>query len=691
MIPTVEDLRSAPMVHRFGDLFNPPGLTNFLGCVQVDLGVTAIRGLSFPPFSIGDTTTAGLFVNDRYFPSTGAPVTFTWWPDRIVREAEWDHYRFRSTTVLAHRAMAAVVVLQVENLAGIDRTLQLRLAIRGGPVKAVKVWDEPTLDDDEFDFSAEVDRDRKAVVLTANNSSAVSVQGTFPRPDRVEIEAMSFEQRLRPGERFKLVFVDAIGETAAEALATFDRLVPAADAEVAAVREDWNAELEAMFTPGNDRYGGSLPVLETDDDEIRRLYLTGALGVAYFKRDTPHSVIGRTYDTLMPRYWQSLTFLWDYSLSSLVHALLDPAVMRTHLQWWMGKDVHTCMGTEWLTGAGVGQWYSVNDYAMLKMARDYLRFSGDHDWLAEQVTTPDGATQPVVAHLRDYASTWERFRTPHGLADYGGIDNLLECVSTYIHEIAGMNAANVFNLRFAGDLAAICGDFDGGAMLQVQAKDLATEVLKLYEPGKGYFNARFPDGRLVPVRHCYDFFTVLTTMPDMLSLEQWEEMASFFVRELQTPTWMSALSTGDPDATFNVRPDHQWTGAYTAWPALAAQGLYNVGKDQWAFAWLKGLARSANQGPFGQAHFTDTVIDPEAGGARKTPPELPWATDWACSSGGAFCSVIIESLFGVHATLADGVHAFPRFGAFDADARLRNLQYQGKLYDVDRTGIRQVG
>ena len=31
----------------------------------------------------------------------------------------------------------------------------------------------------------------------------------------------------------------------------------------------------------------------------------------------------------------------------------------------------------------------------------------------------------------------------HGLADYGTIENLLEVVSTYLHEVAGMNAGNV--------------------------------------------------------------------------------------------------------------------------------------------------------------------------------------------------------------------------------------------------------
>jgi hypothetical protein len=30
--PTVSDFCSDSLVHAFGDLWNPPGLTNFLGC-----------------------------------------------------------------------------------------------------------------------------------------------------------------------------------------------------------------------------------------------------------------------------------------------------------------------------------------------------------------------------------------------------------------------------------------------------------------------------------------------------------------------------------------------------------------------------------------------------------------------------------------------------------------------------------
>ena len=54
MIPIVQDLESAELAHRFGDVFNPPALTNFRGSVQAAVDITGIRSLNFPPFGCSD-------------------------------------------------------------------------------------------------------------------------------------------------------------------------------------------------------------------------------------------------------------------------------------------------------------------------------------------------------------------------------------------------------------------------------------------------------------------------------------------------------------------------------------------------------------------------------------------------------------------------------------------------------------
>lgn len=312
----------------------------------------------------------------------------------------------------------------------------------------------------------------------------------------------------------------------------------------------------------------------------------GALGVAYFKRHGPHSVHGRTYDTLMPRYWQTAMVLWDYSLSAPVHALLDPTVMNASLERWMPMVVYQHFETKYLTGSAIGPWYAVNAYALVNMAYTYLHCSGDLSWLAHRV---DGKDPSVQAYLIQYALDWKQFKQTSGLAGYGDLNNLLECVSSYAHEVAALNAANVFSMKAVADMAEPSGDVEQAGMLHKKAAQLAERMNQLYVEGKGYWKARQPDGTLREVRYAYDLLTILNTIPEDLTAKEKAEMVAFFRRELQTEAWMHALSPKDDDVLCGVPPDHQWTGSYPPWPPETARGLYRIGEVVLAFSWLKGL------------------------------------------------------------------------------------------------------
>ena len=684
MIPEVGDLKSSAMTHRFGDCFNPPGLTNFLGVVQAVMDLTGLRCLNFPPFGTADTVSGTFVIDGRHFPSLGIPVTFTWYPDRIVREANYKGFHFTSVSALAWNKMAAVTEITIENRSGGTRKIEVGLRVQGRVTRSMDSW-AAFLPPQELKNTTRVDHERGAVVFSAQQSHAVSIQGMYPRADSVRNIGFQYVLNLQPGEKQQISYVNTIAETESEAHSTYDKLIRDVTGELNRVRENWNAELKAIYTPGNDQYAGHLPELDTTDTEIRKLYWMGALGVIYFRRDSSFSVLGRTYDTLMPRYWQTVTFIWDYFLSMQVHALLDPEVMRKYLEHWMCTDTYKHFGTEYLTGGPVGNWYSVNDYAMVSMVREYTHWTGDVDWLEKPVA---GTQKRVIDFLNDYAQQWKIFQSVNNLADYGGINNLLECVSTYTHEVASLNVANVHNMRIAADLLEATGRGGAGSdRLRQESEGLLEAIQSLYVETKGYWQARHPDGEMYEVRHCYDLLTVLNTIPDDLSERQKAEMVSFFKREIQTNTWMHALSPADENVLFDVRPDHQWTGAYPAWPSETARGLYRIGEADLAFSWLKGLARSANQGPFAQAHFADGVISLEEGGARKAPSDTPYITDWACSSNGSWVTVILEGIFGLRATLTNGLTAKPQFASFDPRASLRNIAYQGELYTVTKDGI----
>ena len=660
-IPTVADLAADPITHHYEDMIAPSGLTNFLGTAEIGPDLTAVAATTFPPISQGLARTATLFVDGRLFESYGAAVTHVWRPDRVVRSAQVAGLSIETTTVCVPGEAAMAIDVWVTNETEVVREASFSLAVNARAVRATGAW--LTAESPSERNSASVADERTAIMFAHPAGDAWNVQGLdlagtvtcAPVPpssvEGFEVGiggagrggAIATALRLEPGASARFGYVQAVAGSADEAVATFDRITADVPGAVAAAEAFWNRQLSAAFTAGNTEFSGCLPVLDLPP-ALERLYWWGVLGVIWFRRDWPGNVLGRSYDTLMPNYWATTTFIWDYSLSARVHALLDPVEMRRQLEHWISRDIHTMFGTSSLTGEPVGQWYSVNDFAMVRLVAEYVRVTGDEAFLRQEISAGGTDPQPVWRHVLTWATAWRGLLagTRSGLADYGEIDNLLECVSTYTHEVASMNAANVWAMRTAAALLERVGEASTASELRDAVGELIPAVLALYRDGEGFFAARQPDGSEVPVRHCYDFNIVGSLLGAELGEQMRSEMVGFFQRELQTENWMHALSPWDADASFSVRPDHQWNGAYAAWPADAGRALIALGRSDLALEWVDGLARSANQGPPGQAHFVAEAWPAIAGGARKSPPQLPYINDWACSSAGAWVEFVLE-------------------------------------------------
>lgn len=703
-IPTVDDFTSSEIVDRYDDMISPSGLTNHVVVAQVDHDVVAIRSVNMPPVSQGDCVTGRLYLDGRLVQSHGQPVTHVWRPDRVVRSTQVDGWFVETVTVVPPDAPGVVVRISVTNREGDSRELDLGLWLDSQAVKSVP-WRRAEPPRGHNTLVREGARRRGipasppkgmeyfgALEPTADVGTLqglVSVDGTDIEDVSSQDGLIRLRSEVGPGASWEGAFVLVLGDEGADLPGAFDALAADVDGAVTASQQHWDRALRDLFTAEPDLTSGALPVLETSNEALQRLYWWGAMGTLWFRRENPAGIRKRHYDTLMPRYWQTTTFIWDYSLSSMVHALSDPDEMREQILHWIGLDINEHFGTEWLTGGPAGNWYSVNQYAMVRLVHDYVTITGDMAFLDEQVVA-SGHDQTVGDHVRQWALEWQSKRVNSALADYGEIDNLLECVSTYVHEVASLNAANVWCMRTAADLSRHQGMEDEAKDLERLADELIPEILALYREGEGFFNARHPDGTLVPVAHCYDFSTVGTTIADDLTSEMRQEMLEFFNEHLRTPSWMRALSASDGNAGFSLRPDHQWNGAYPAWPADSARAAIHLGGAESVAEWLPGLARSANQGPPGQAHMVEEAVEAIDGGARKAPPHFPYLTDWSCSSAGAWCELVIESIFGVRRHADGSVTADPQLEHFDPEARLVGLRVAGRSHDVDARGVHVV-
>jgi hypothetical protein len=696
-IPKPADLASDRLVHHFRDLFNPPAAQNEWGYLQATKSVSGITAIGFPPFACcgvpegyppaGSLITCEVFLNGQILTSYPAPageIAFTWYPHRIARETVVEGIRFSTETFLPSRQRAAAELIVVKNEGHERRTISLGFDLRAcATVKRENPWfgNCPVESDNKLTPS----EFHSCVIFEAQHSLAVSVQGVSPRPSRIEQGRMLMHEfSLNPGETRQFHYVNVIGEDKDATLDAYDRQQANFEGLLKENEERFTSILRSAFTPGNSEFSGHLPQLATRNRDLWKLYYMGFTDLLINRRVSPDSVYGPTYVTV-PRSAPTVNCMWDFMLTSLSLSLLDPQALRRLIEAWLIQGMHRHVGTDYLTGQGVGAWYAVNDMGILRCAHGYLRVTGDFAWLDKSI-----AGRPVVEHLVDHALYWKKLdKFGHGLADYGNTDNLLEVVSTWIHEVPAMNAGNVYGMRFTASLLERRGDARAG-QLRSEAKDLAARINRLlYVEGKGWWKCGQPDGTFNEVRHCYDLLTVLDTMFEDLSEKQKNEMSHFFWTELYTPLWMHALSPRDVDATWNLRADHSWLGAYTAWPSMTAKGLYRIDPSAKVAAWVKGLAKSANQGPFGQAHIVETAFPPENGGALKSPFEDPFFNDWCNVSGGSFTDLVIDSIFGADLTLYDGTRVMSHVADFDPEAKLLDLNYQGKSYTITGQGSEQ--
>ncbi len=699
-IPSLADLASVPMAHIYTDLFNLPIAMNDWGYAQAAKSVSAISAIAFPPYaccgipdvpwSPGFLISCELFLNDQLLSTWKAPeneITYTWYPHCVVRTQTADDLHFRTTLFLPADRRAAAQLIEVQNVGNRQREITLGFDMRAAVSKKTSAWLNNL--PGEGDNKVKWDEGNSRLTYQAKHSAAASAQGILPRAHKLEGGRMLVCQvTLAPGEKRQFQHVNAIAESGTEA----DRLYENVQANFRAMLNQNEATFERLlhsaFTPGNSDFSGHLPQLVTENETLWNLYHNGFKNLLTARRRSPDSAYGPTLLTLSGHVLPTLSFPWDTALSGLSLALLDPQPLRNLVEVWFQQDMHKHLATDYISGQGVGTWYGVNDMAIVGCARDYLRVTGDFQWLDKRV-----GDKAVIDHLSDHALYWKKIENAGtGLGDYGTIENLLEVVSTYLHEVAGMNAGNVSSMRFVAALLEKRGSTQEAKRLRAEATGLAQRINRLlYVEGKGWWRCGQPDGTYNEVRHCYDFLAVLDNMSEDLSAKQKEEMSRFFWEQLRTKKWMRALASGDPDASWNPRPDHSCLGAYTAWPPMCAKGLYKTDAPEKIVPWLREVAKAGNQGPIGQAHFIEDVYPPFKGGAYKASNDAPYIEDWCAISGGAFTGLVIDTIFGADHTLFEGLRAAPKLAGFDENARLDQVHYQGGEYTVSNKGVVKTG
>ena len=662
-----------------------PSVNSPRGAAKATANILSVDDMNFPPiFSAG--AAANLKTN-------GAEVkaeTVRWYPYQVLRRATAPN-GVEIETALRMAASENAVLFQVtlRNASNQPRDFAMQVDFGSLPVSVEqKGWSNPRPNPPEG-FLGTVE---SGVLMIRNPEKTVTGAYAFSlAPDSLEAAGKEGEEpvagkpawmrgkaewnlKFAPGETKQLFMALAVGGKGAEPGATSTRLASDGKSAMALAKAGWESRWEAMFEPGNKLFSGSLPTLVTDDAAVRRVYYMALVSLLSVYRDC-FPLQPRVYVSNSPEYNCTMIYLWDTREWATVFTLLDPAMMRKCLLDWLTLGIHKGYAMDYLSGKLQGPFYSANDYSVFLQATTYVSVTGDREFLNSKA---GGKT--VLQHLNDIAAFWKtQVRTGRSLADYGGADNLLECVPTYIHEVPSFNAANIWMMRQMAGIHELQGEKQQADPLRAGAAALLPNVLALYEPGQGVWDSLHRDGTRVPMRHVFDFATIGLTLGEDLDARTRSEMVSFVKRELLTDTWMRAQSLQDVAAAHSNRPDHGPMGAFSAWPAETAEVFCEFGDYPDALDIFHRVANVTLEGPFSQSR---ELLGRESNSPARIARRGEQTYD--VSSGASFAETVIKGLFGY---APDYSTNDPRSAFSDSKMRgfsgaLRNVRFQGVLYDI---------
>jgi hypothetical protein len=574
-------------------------VNNFSGGLHTGSNLLSFTELTFPPLSLGGEcarlTLGGVAVQAHHS---------RWYPYQVLRRAEQGGLLLQSAVRMGFEQQLVLAELDVTNPGSVPVRASVAVEL-GGYLRSYPgpwPWQVPRQYGGFSGWAGQL-ADGGRVLAVADASSPAATAFAFPvPPGQLTVSGNSgsaaWDLTVPPGQTTTLRLVMAAATVAGDALSA---AVAARDSFAgvwARAKAGWQQRFTDAFTPGNQHFSGSLPVLATPDQALRRLYYASVLSVLQLERTCYPHYFPRVYATAGPQWGVTLSYFWDTALFAPVLVLLDPVMAREQARRWLALGIYDGYAVDALSGRLTGPWYSANDLSVFTMLYGYVTITGDLGFLDERA---GGAS--VIDHLQAIALHWQQLEVAAiGLADYGGQANLLEEVANYVSQVPSLNGANVWMMRQVAALRQARGETGDAQRLLALAGQLAPRVLAQYVGGQGVWRSVHDDGAAVPVRHVYDFGTLGRLLPGDLPAWQRREMAGFVANELLAGGWLRALSLSDPDAAASLRPDHGSNGAYDAWPALAAGALGRFGFYRQMLEFLHSFAGVTAEGPFAQSH-----------------------------------------------------------------------------------------
>jgi len=597
-VPELDDLAADWLT--ISDLNSYPSVMNPSGALQTESNVLGIINLKFPPFAQGGDT-AVLSVN-------GTALNLQrsrWFPYQVERQADTAGLHIDTIVRMAYEQQGILFSVTVTNTQALAQNPTLSVALSGYIRNIPGTWVRTEPNPNTSGYTSALANNGS--ILTVNDTqSAAATAFAFATPPAALTAngtgggVATWTPALAPGQSVTIQFLLAVAGDSSTAVALADGWARTFSDVYAQAHTLWEGRWESAFQPGNVNFSGSLPVLSTPNSKISRLYYMSALTVLLMERtNLPESP--RVYVSGGPDQITTDVYYWDTSFWSDIWAQLDPAIMKSQCEQFLALDFHDYYALDFISGNPIGYRYGADDVSVFQMWWSYLTATGDWNALNDVV-----AGQTVLQRLSALALYWQS-QAPSGanLADYGAASNIFSIDLNYVHQVASLNAGNVWMMRRMGDIYTRLGQTANATSMYSTATALAPKVLALYN-GDGTWNCN-QNGPTVNIRQVYDYIMLGRCMAGDLSGAIQTQMTSFVETELVTPCWIRAMSLSDPylstsNASLAERPDHGYTGAYDAWPATTTGVMMQFGEYDKALSLLESCESATHVGPMSQSH-----------------------------------------------------------------------------------------
>lgn len=650
-----------------------PGLNNDLGSIQVEADPVAIKHPVFPPYSGGNEISGVTLINGKNIATISDGTEIKWTAYQIERRTKADGWEFNSRTSLLPEEAGLVISLSVYNTGKSARNLTLEFLLSGRAMNTGGegyAWAVPSIPTDVMSFIKTEGLGQEVLVPgNPNNCTIQNEAGNAYTSTSFDKLPTRWANPRRPmwienvgglkSFTLHILITYSTNRSTVENMDSKWRTKMQQVADLTKLR--WENLWQSAFTPDNNCFSGSLPLVNTGNKKLDRLYYNGVLTMLTCRRLYPTSKIKTSYITLWPRRGEGSAYLaWDLPYTSGLLSKLDPKALVDMLLIAMSAPELDYQVTNFFTLEHGGWACSAHPMAIYSSAFNLLRNYKDRSWLDSVVVRKprfsrgfEGASQGQIKETKQEKSYEITAREAikeavfvHrrkklagiSLVDYGNRSAYLECITTYAHGTAGHTAQQVWAMKQYDELF-------GGDTSQEQLK-LMDAINSLYRKGDGYFDCQYPDGKKKPAANLYDVGLVLTGAGNLLSADQVKQICSFVKNDLITPTWARCLSASDLDALSGLRCDHQWAGCFPSWISQFVIGMKKSGHLEenrpWIKKWLEGVSQTTYQGPFAQAYWADDIYPREQGAAAKCYDELVQGNHWVISSGSHFAEMILE-------------------------------------------------